>query len=145
LRRVPSRGKIAFVKKPFHLLSRRERQIVDTVHSLGEGSAREVVEAMGEPDALDSVRITLGVLAKQGVLKRRSEGRRHIYAPAQSATAARQSAWKQMTRTFFGGSASRALLALVDLSGDQLAAKDLEELAALVSEKAAAKARRKTR
>ncbi len=136
---------IANVKKTFQLLSRRERQIVDTVHSLGEGGAREIVDAMGEPDALDSVRVTLGLLAKKGILKHRSEGRRHIYSPVQSAEAARQSAWKQMTRTFFGGSASRALLALVDLSGDQLAPRDLQALAELVSEKAAAKSRRKSR
>lgn len=124
------------MKNIFHSLSRRERQILDTLFALGEGGAREIAGAMGEPEALDSVRVTLGLLERKGVLRHRTEGRRHIYVPTQSPDGARRSAWKEMTRTFFGGSASRALLALVDMSGDQLAPKDLEALAALVSEKA---------
>lgn len=124
------------VKETFQQLGRRERQIVDAVHALGEGGAREVADALQEPGALDSIRVTLGVLERKGVLRHRVEGRRHIYLPTQSPDAARRQAWKQLTRVFFGGSSSRALLALVDLSGDSMKQEELDALAALVAEKA---------
>lgn len=123
------------VKESFQQLGRRERQIVDAVYAMGEGGAREVAEALGEPGALDSIRVTLGVLERKGILRHRVEGRRHIYLPTQSPDAARRQAWKQLTRVFFGGSSSRALLALVDLSGDAMKEEELDALAALVAEK----------
>ena len=120
-------------------LSRRERQIVDTLHALGEAGAREVAAAMGEPEALDSVRVTLAGLERKGVVRHRPEGRRHVYRPAESAERARRSAWARMTRTFFGGSSSQALLALLDMSRDRLGDDDLDRLAQWVDEQSRAR------
>ena len=114
-------------------LSRRERQIVDALYTLGEGGAREIAEAMGEPRALDTVRVTLGVLEKKGLVRHRVEGRRNVYAPVESPTRARRTAWTRFTRTFFGGSSSRALLALLDMSGDRLDDRALDELSRWVA------------
>jgi BlaI family transcriptional regulator, penicillinase repressor len=85
-------------------LSRRERQIMDALFALGEGGAREITTALREPDALDTVRVTLGVLEKKGLVRHRTEGRRHVFMPAQSRDEARRSAFTRLTRTFFGGS-----------------------------------------
>ena len=111
------------------LLSRRERQIIETLHILEEGSAREIAKAMREPEALDSVRVTLGMLEKKGLVRHRVDGRRNVYRPAQSPERARRSAWAQMTRTFFGGSPSDALVALLDMSRERLDDADLDRLA----------------
>jgi BlaI family transcriptional regulator, penicillinase repressor len=115
-------------------LSRRERQIMDALFALGEGGAREITTALREPDALDTVRVTLGVLEKKGLVRHRTEGRRHVFMPAQSRDEARRSAFTRLTRTFFGGSPGRALVSLADMSGDRLADEELEALSKWVAE-----------
>ena len=65
-------------------LSRRERQIVDALYTMGEGGAREIADAIREPEAYDTVRVTLAVLEKKGLVRYRVDGRRHVYAPTQS-------------------------------------------------------------
>ena len=109
-------------------LSKRERQIVDALYVMGEGGAKEITDAIREPEAFDTVRVTLGVLEKKGLVRHRTEGRRHIYQPAQPRDQASRSAWKRLTRTFFGGSPGRALMALLDESRDRLDDEELDEL-----------------
>ena len=109
-------------------LSKRERQIVDALYAMGEGGAREITDSLREPEAFDTVRVTLGVLEKKGLVRHRSEGRRHIYQPAQPKDQASRSAWKRLTRTFFGGSPGRALITFLDESRDRLDDKELDEL-----------------
>jgi BlaI family penicillinase repressor len=109
-------------------LSKRERQIVDALYAMGEGGAREITDAIREPDAFDTVRVTLGVLEKKGLVRHRTEGRRHIYQPAQPRDQASRSAWKRMTRTFFGGSPSKALISFLDEAEGKLDKTDLDEL-----------------
>ena len=114
-------------------LSKRERQIVDALYALGEGGAREITDALRAPEAFDTVRVTLGVLEKKGYVRHRTEGRRHIYQPAQPKDQASRSAWRRLTKTFFGGSPGRALIAFLDESRDRLDEKELDELSRWVS------------
>lgn len=115
-------------------LSRRERQIIDALYALGEGGAREIADAMREPEAYDTIRVTLGVLERKGFVRFRVEGRRHIYAPRQAPSEASRSAWRRLLRTFFGGSPGRALISLLDMSGDRLADDEFEKLSAWVAD-----------
>jgi predicted transcriptional regulator len=57
---------------------------------------------------------------------------RYVYAPVVPRNAARQSALKQVVRTFFDGSATDAVAALLDMSGRKLTAKEWNELGVLV-------------
>jgi BlaI family penicillinase repressor len=114
-------------------LCKRERQIVDALYAMGEGGAREITDALREPEAFDTVRVTLGVLEKKGLVRHRTEGRRHIYQPAQPRDQASRSAWKRLTRTFFGGSPGRALITFLDESRDRLDESELDELQRWVS------------
>jgi BlaI family penicillinase repressor len=110
-------------------LSRLERTIVDTLYQLGEGSVNDVTRAMpGEPSQ-DSVRVTLGILRRKGIVTHRSDGPRYVYRPVIPAERARRSAAGHLTRTFFKGEPSRAILALLDMSTDELTADELEEIA----------------
>jgi predicted transcriptional regulator len=115
-------------------LSRRERQVVEALYALGEASAREVADALKEPEAYDTIRVTLGVLEKRGHLRHRMDGRRHVYSPTQPRGEASKSAWRRLTRTFFGGSPGRALISFLDVSGDRIADDELEELQKWVDE-----------
>lgn len=114
-------------------LSKRERQIVDALYALGEGGAREITDSLREPEAFDTVRVTLGVLEKKGYVRHRTEGRRHIYQPAQPKDLASRSAWRRLTKTFFGGSPGRALIAFLDESRDRLDERELDELSRWVT------------
>ena len=113
---------------PSQDLSKRERQIVDALYAIGEGGAREITDAIREPDAFDVVRVTLGVLEKKGLVRHRTEGRRHIYQPAQPRDAASRSAWRRLTRTFFGGSPGKALITFLDEAQGRLNDSELDEL-----------------
>ena len=109
-------------------LSRRERQIMDALHSLGAGGAREVAAALREPEAHDSIRVTLIGLERKGLVRHRVEGRRKLYAPRQSPDSARRAALKRITRTFFGGSPARAMVTLLDMQGDKVDDAAIDEI-----------------
>ena len=108
---------------------------MDVLYAHGEAAAREVAFALREPEAVDTIRVTLAVLEKKGLVRHRVDGRRNVYRPAQSPEQARRNAWSKMTRTFFGGSSSRAILSLLDMSGDRMNDDELDTLAAWVDQK----------
>ena len=132
----------SFDMKASEELTKRERQIVETLYTLGEGSARDVAAAIDEPEAYDTVRVTLGLLERRGLLRRRLDGKRHIYTPAVARATASKSAWRRLTRTFFGGSPGRALISFLDASGDRIADDELDELARWVNEQSRKRKRR---
>ena len=115
---------------PFHThLSRRESQIMDVIFRLGEASVADVVARMPDSPAYNSVRVTLGILEKKGYVTHRQEGQRYIYRPALSPETATRSALSHMLKTFFGGSPSKAILTLLDMSSERLTEADLDHLA----------------
>jgi predicted transcriptional regulator len=113
-------------------LSRRERQIMDILYRLGEVGAAEVVDHLPDRPAYNSVRVTLGILERKGVVRHRREGSRYVYSPTQPAEAARESALRHLVRTFFRGSPSKAVLTLLDSPSTRLSKEELNELAAWV-------------
>ncbi|MHC4233544.1 MAG: BlaI/MecI/CopY family transcriptional regulator [Planctomycetota bacterium] len=113
-------------------LSRREREIMDILYRLGEASVADVVGRMEPDPGYDSVRVTLGILEKKGHVTHRQEGRRYVYAPTVSHEAASQSAARNLTRTFFKGSPSRAILALLGMS--ELSPEELDAIAEWIEE-----------
>ena len=116
--------------------SRLERQIMDTVYALGEAGVADVVEYLGDASAYDSVRVTLGVLERKGYLEHRRDGNRNIYFPTIPTEDVRNSAMRQLARTFFGGSPAKAALAFLNLSDKDMSQAELEGLARLVDERA---------
>ncbi len=113
-------------------LSRRERQIMDIVYRLGAATASEVTAELPDPPSYSAVRAMLRILEDKGHLTHSVDGPRYVYAPVVPRNAARQSALKQVVRTFFDGSATDAVAALLDMSGRKLTAKEWNELGVLV-------------
>src|SRR4028118_2233842 len=62
-----------------HHLSRRERQIMDAIYTLGQASAAQVREALPEPPSYSSVRKLLQILEDKGHLSHNQEGPHHGY------------------------------------------------------------------
>ena len=102
---------------PDHIhLSRRERQIIDALYSLGESSVADVQARLpGEP-AYSTVRAQLGTLVSKGHLVSRREGTRYLYSPVVEKNAAGQSAARRLVETFFSGSSAQAVVGLLSNS-----------------------------
>lgn len=121
-------------------LSRRERQIMDIVYRLEEATVAQVLAEIPDPPTYTTIRTLLRLLEKKGHLKHRQDGPRYVFFATVPPEKARESAMRQLLRTFYGGSAPRAMAALLDMEGDDLSEEDLKRLDALLAE-----ARRKGR
>ena len=124
-------------RRPDARLSTRERQILDAVYALKEATARDVVEYLREPQAYDSIRVILANLEKKGLLTHDRDGRQYVYAPAIPGDKARTPAMKHLLETFFAGSSSRAILAFLEVSKDELTREELDRIAAWIEEQSA--------
>jgi predicted transcriptional regulator len=109
--------------------SRREREIMQILYRLGEGSVADVVGLMPDASSYDAVRLTLGVLTEKGHVSHRREGRRYIYRPTVPVTHASRSALQQVTRTYFRGSPHKAVLAMLDAAARRMSDEELDEIA----------------
>ena len=114
-------------------LPRREREIFEILCSAGEASAAEIRRAMADPPSHSAVRTMLSRLEAKGVVRHRAEQQTYIYKPAVKPAKVRQSALKQLVRTFFDGSAATAATALLGLSKN-LSNEELEALQNAIDE-----------
>ena len=95
-------------------LTRREREIMNAVFSLGNrASAEEIRLRLTSPPGDSSVRVMLTRLEKKGLLKHRQDGLRYIYSATTSPAAARRTALHQYLQSFFGGSLKQMMTSLV--------------------------------
>ena len=115
-------------------LSRRERQIMDILYRLGSATAAEVKENIADAPSYSAVRALLRILEEKGHIRHAYDGPRYVYAPIVSRPVAQKSALKQIVKTFFDGSASNAVAALLDMSAKDLSDSELEKLAAIVEQ-----------
>ncbi len=118
--------------QPHAQLSRRERQIMDIIYRVGPATAAEVMENLPDPPSYSAVRALLRILEEKGHLRHRKEGPRYVYLPTVSRERAKRSALKHVLSTFFEGSVTQAMAALIDLSEDDLSEDDLERIANLI-------------
>ena len=114
---------------PHVALSRRERQIMDALYRRGRASVSEVIEELPDPPGYSAVRAMLGKLEDKGHLAHEQDGPRYVYFPTRPREEATQTALRRMMRTFFDGSPSRAVAAVLDLSEEELSQEELAELA----------------
>lgn len=115
-------------------LGRRERQIMDAVYQLGEASVAEVRERLPDPPSYSSVRTMVRLLEGKGYLRHRRSGTKYVYRPTQSHESASRSAVGHLLETFFGGSASDAVAALLDVSSDRLSDDDYRRMQKLIEQ-----------
>jgi predicted transcriptional regulator len=120
-------------KSLHHLLSRRERQIMDVLFRRGRATANEVMaELPGEP-SYSTVRTQLRVLEEKGHVRHEEEGLRYVYVPALARTTARRSAVRHLLDTFFEGSTEKAVAALLGGDASRLSDEELDRISDLIS------------
>ena len=113
-------------------LTRRERQIMDTLYRRGRATASEVMEDLPGDPHYSTVRTQLRVLEEKGHVTHEEEGLRYVYGPATPRRAARKSALRHLVDTFFDGSAEQVVAAVLGGEGAKLSEDELDRIAELV-------------
>ena len=97
-------------------LPRREREIFEILCSAGEATAADVRSAMADPPSYSAVRTLLARLEARGLVRHRAVDQAYVYKSVPQPAKIRESALKQMVKTFFDGSAASAATALLGLT-----------------------------
>ena len=115
-------------------LSRRERQIMDAVYRLGKATATDIVNSIPNPSTKDAIRRLIRILEEKGLLRHEVDGMRHVYYPVLNPEVARRSAMDHIIHTYFRGSVSQAIAALLESSGRGLTQKELHQITSLIED-----------
>jgi len=115
-------------------LGRRERQIMDVVFQLGEASVSDVLGRLPDPPSYSAVRTMIRLLESKRFLRHRRDGNKYVYRPTQSKESASRTALQHLISTFFSGSATDAVAAILDDTSDNLSDNELERLEQLIEE-----------
>jgi predicted transcriptional regulator len=116
-------------------LSKRERQIMDIVYRLGKATAADVHAELPDAPTYTTVRGLLRVLEEKGHLVHEEDGPRYLYSAATPRQEAGVSLLSHVVRTFFDGSASKAMAALLGSGGAELSDADLARLEEVIRRK----------
>jgi predicted transcriptional regulator len=109
-------------------LSRREREVLDLIYRLGPSTAAEVQAALNDDSNYSAVRGVLSTLEKKKHLKIERDGVRYVYHPTVAREAASTRVLDHVIDTFFGGSLTLAVSAMLDRKDAHLSARERREL-----------------
>jgi predicted transcriptional regulator len=115
-------------------LSRRERQIMESLYQLGSGSAAQIRELIADPPTYTAIRTLLTILEEKGHVMHESNGPRYIYSPVVPKAEMREQMMDGLVRTFFDSSIEQVVSALLKKSEANLSAAQLDKLAQIVDE-----------
>jgi len=115
-------------------LSRRERQIMDVLHEKQSATAAEVRAALPDPPGYSAVRALLRILEEKGYARHWEEGARYVYTPRVSKQAASRSALKRVVATFFQGSVTQTMAALLEKADTELSDAELNQLERIIKQ-----------
>ncbi len=113
-------------------LSRRERQIMDVVYARGQATVAQVQAGLADPPSYSAVRALMRILEAKGHLRHEQTGMSYLYIPVRPRPAAARSALRQLLATFFDGSPTKAVAALLDVSDARLTPGELDKLQHLI-------------
>jgi BlaI family penicillinase repressor len=117
------------VLKNQHLLSRRERQIMDALIARGSASVTEIQTAIPDPPGYSAVRATLRIMEEKGHIRHEQQGASYIYFPKIAPERAKRSALRHVLDTFFKGSPEQVMAALLD---SRPSPEELDRIAAMI-------------
>ena len=115
-------------------VSRRERQIMDIVYRLGTATAAEIHDEIEDPPTYTTIRGLLRILVDKGQLRIERDKSRYVYSPTVARSSAGVSMLDHVVQTFFGGSAYRAINALLGSSERSLTKTELERIQRLAND-----------
>ena len=107
---------------------------MDVLHVKGSATAAEVRAALPSPPGYSAVRALLRILEEKGHIKHRPDGPRYVYLPCVSRQNASRSALKRLVTTFFQGSVTQAIAALLESGDPQLSDAELDKLRQMIKQ-----------
>lgn len=102
------------------------------LYKAGRATAAEVQEALHDAPSYSAVRTLLRILEDKGHVRHEQDGTRYVYMPTIERDRAKKSALRHMLNTFFEGSATQAIAALLDEDSKKLSNDDWDRLRAMV-------------
>lgn len=115
-------------------LSRRERQIMDSLFARRKATVNEVRDDLPDPPTDKAVRRMLEILEEKGFVKRRKEGRGYVYRPTQSRKRAGEKALRHVLETFFEGALDQAFAVHLGSNEAELSEEQLDRLQQLIKD-----------
>lgn len=109
----------------------RERQVFDTLLTLGKGTVADLQDRMPDAPSASAIRAMLTRLERKGFVSHEAVEHQNVYRAAVPAAAARKSALSQLVRTFFNNRPAEAATALLGMRG-QIEPDELDALEALI-------------
>jgi len=104
---------------------------MDVIYQRGRATVAEVLEDIPDPPGYSAVRAMLRLLEEKGHVRHEQDGPRYVFLPVVNRDRARRSALKHVVRTFFDGSATDAVAALLDGDG-KLSDSELDRLSTMI-------------
>jgi predicted transcriptional regulator len=115
-------------------LSRRERQIMDSLYAREAATINEVLEDLPNPPTDKAVRRLLEIMEEKGHVKRRKQGRSYVYRPTQSKRRAGEKALRHILDTFFEGALDKAFAIHLGSKDSKITDEQLESLLQLIED-----------
>ncbi|HBL45668.1 MAG TPA: CopY family transcriptional regulator, partial [Planctomycetaceae bacterium] len=113
-------------------LSRRERQIMDSIYSRGEATVLEIQGDLPNPPTPTAIRTMLRILMEKAIVRRHNRGREFVYAPTSARRPEGTKALRHVIQTFFDGSFKQALAAQLTSGDERLTDDELREMVKLI-------------
>jgi len=115
-------------------LTEAELRLMQILWDRGPGTVSDVASALPRRRGLayNTVLTTLRILEAKGYVKRRKDGRAHVYSPLVDRASARRSALRHVVSRFFENSPELLVLNLLD--DGRIDAEELERLKAAIRE-----------
>jgi len=107
---------------------------MDILHAREAVTAAEIREAMPDAPGYSAVRALLRILEEKGHVKHRQDGPRYVYFSKVSRENASRSALKRLVTTFFQGSVTETVAALLDSRDAKLSDAELVKLREMIKQ-----------
>ena len=107
---------------------------MDVVYARGQVTVAEVLEDLPDPPGYSAVRAMLGKLERKQYLRHEEHGPRYVYVPTLPREEVQETTLERVMNTFFDGSPSKAVAAILDLSATDLTDAEIDEMAKLVEQ-----------
>ena len=113
-------------------LSKREQQIMELIYQRERLTAAEATELLPGSPSNSTVRTLLRILEDKGMLRHVEEDGKFVYLPVRPRQAAAKSALNGVVRTFFRGSVSDVVAALLSEESSKLSDSELARLRQMI-------------
>lgn len=113
-------------------LSKREQQIMELVYQRERLTATEATELLPGKPSNSTVRTLLRILEEKGSLRHVEEDGKYVYFPVHPRQAAARTALQGVVKTFFKGSVSDVVAALLSEKSGGLSDEELGRLQEMI-------------